>query len=300
MMSSVYEMHYIRANGVLLHTVIAGPADGEPIMLLHGFPEYWYGWRAQIDVLAAAGYRVIVPDQRGYNLSDKPKEVSDYRISILATDVVSLAEALGYTQINLVGHDWGAAVAWWVATMYPERLKKLVILNVPYPSLMRDELLSGNWQQIMKSWYIGFFQIPFLSEGVLSFNNYEGLADTLRRTSNPGSFTEADIERYKRAWAMPGAMTAMLNWYRAMVQQNLPRIGGGSPSSSGERPPARIRVPTLMLWGEKDVALSKELAQPSIDMCDDGRLIFFPNATHWVQHDEAEAVNRHILEFVSS
>lgn len=300
MLDGVYEMHYIRANGVLLHTVIAGPVDGEPIMLLHGFPEFWYGWRAQIDTLAAAGYRVIVPDQRGYNLSDKPKEVSDYRITILATDVVSLAEALGYTQINLVGHDWGAAVAWWVATMYPERLKKLVILNVPYPSLMRDELLNGNWQQIMKSWYIGFFQIPFLSEGVLSFNNYEGLADTLRRTSNPGSFTAADIDRYKRAWALPGAMTAMLNWYRAMVQQNLPRIGSAATSTSGERPPTRIRVPTLMLWGEKDVALSKELAQPSIDLCDDGRLIFFPNATHWVQHDEAEAVNRHILEFVGS
>lgn len=294
----MYEMRYIETNNVMLHVVLAGPEDGEPIFLLHGFPEFWYGWRQQIDFLAQEGYRVIVPDQRGYNLSDKPKGISAYNITKLATDIDQLAETLGYEKINLVGHDWGAAVSWWLATIYPQRLKKLVILNVPYPSILRDHLMSGKWEQLLKSWYIFAFQLPLLPEAMASIADYEAFANILRSTSKEGSFTEEDIARYKRAWAQPGALTGMLNWYRAMIRQNADRVPAALAGEQPRNKSKRITTPTLMLWGEKDVALTKDLAQPSIDLCENGELIFFPNATHWVQHDEAEAVNRHILNFI--
>ena len=248
------------------------------------------GWHNQIPFLAEQGYRVIVPDQRGYNLSDKPTSVQDYHLDTLAADIRNLTTALGYSQIYLVGHDWGAAVAWWVATLYPEILKKLVILNVPYPTIMMKELRGGNIGQILKSWYIGFFQLPAAPEWLLSRNNYRGLERMLQNSSLPDTFSDEDITQYKAAWSQPNAVTSMLNWYRSL----------GRSGTSGSQRSTRITTPTLMLWGEKDIALSKDLAQPSIELCDDGELIFFPNATHWVQHDEADAVNQYIHEFLSS
>jgi epoxide hydrolase 4 len=290
---TAYEERLIKVNGVHLHTIIAGPEAGEPIVLLHGFPEFWYGWHNQIPALVEHGYRVIVPDQRGYNLSDKPKGVDHYRVSTLATDVARLVEALGYNQVNLVGHDWGAAVAWWVATIYPKILKKLVILNVPYPSIMLDQVKQLNIRQILKSWYIGFFQIPRLPEAVLLRNNAQPLVDSLLRSGKKNTFSVSDIAEYRKAWLQPQALTSMLNWYRA--------VGDPGPLPAGairtDRQPGFIKTPTLMLWGEKDIALTKDMAQPSIDLCENGRLVFFPNATHWVQHDEAEAVNQHLVEF---
>lgn len=286
---------YLKTNGVTLHTVLSGPEAGAPVILLHGFPEFWYGWRRQIPYLVERGYRVIVPDQRGYNLSDKPKTVGDYRIGELARDVVGLMDTLGYEKVYLVGHDWGAAVAWWVATKFPERLKKLVILNVPYPTLTSKAYREGNLRQLLKSWYIFFFQIPWLPETLMRFNNWQNMGQMLRRSGQANTFTEADILEYKRAWSQPGAITAMLNWYRAAVR-------GAAPGNSGEllhREPVHITTPTLMLWGEQDIALDKRLAQESIELCENGRLVFFPNATHWVQHDEAAAVNQHIGEFLA-
>jgi epoxide hydrolase 4 len=289
-----YEERFIEANGVRLHTILAGPESGEPVVLLHGFPEFWYGWHHQIPYLAERGFRVIVPDQRGYNLSDKPEGIDSYRLNTLATDVKALAEALGYEQINLVGHDWGAAVSWWVATLYPQLLKKLVILNVPYPSVMADQARQFNVRQIFKSWYIGFFQIPRLPEAVLLRNNAQPLVDLLIGSGNKTTFTASDVAQYRKAWLQSGAVKSMVNWYRA--------IGNPGPTPANVERTTRgkgfIKVPTLMLWGEKDVALTKDLAQPSIDLCETGRLVFFPNATHWVQHDEAEAVNQHIAEFL--
>lgn len=286
------EKQFVRVGDVQLHVVTAGPADGEPILMLHGFPEFWYGWHNQIPYLAEQGYRVIAPDQRGYNLSDKPEGVDAYMLDELAADVIGLVDALGYEQVNLVGHDWGAAVSWWVATKYPERLKKLVILNVPYPTVMVEAFRSGNIAQLFKSWYIGFFQIPGLPEAVLSFNDFQGLIQGMNNIGHPTSFSEEDLDQYRVAWGQPGALTGMLNWYRAMA-----RSAAGS-SGSGRKP--RITVPTLMLWGEQDSALGKELAQPSIELCDEGELVFFPKATHWIQHDEADDVNRMIHDFISA
>lgn len=278
---------FIATNGISLHVVTAGPEDGPPVVLLHGFPEFWYGWHSQIAYLAAAGYRVIVPDQRGYNLSDKPKDVAAYHLDELARDVVGLIDALGYETVYLAGHDWGAAVAWWVVTHYPQRLRKLAILNVPYPAAMGRIFQSRNWRQMARSWYIYFFQLPWLPEMMLRVSARTP-QNILARSSHADTFSAADMARYRQAWAQPGALTAMVNWYRAAVSTFM-------KASVPER--GSIQVPTLMLWGEQDVALGKELAQPSIDLCAEGKLVFFPNATHWVQHDEADAVNAALADF---
>jgi len=165
------EHTYINTNGIRLHVVQAGPKSGVPVVLLHGFPEHWYGWRKQIPALVEAGCRVIVPDQRGYNLSDKPQGVENYGVYTLVDDVIGLIKALDYDKVNLVGHDWGAVVAWTLAVTHPECLHKLTILNVPHPAVMR-RFLRRDLDQMRRSWYAGFFQIPWLPEKILSANGF--------------------------------------------------------------------------------------------------------------------------------
>lgn len=272
-------------NGVNLHVVMAGPQEGPLVILLHGFPEFWYGWRKQITALAEAGYHVWAPDQRGYNRSDKPAGVDAYHIDALARDIIGLIEASGREQVCLVGHDWGAAVAWWVAGKHPQYIKKLAILNVPHPAVMRRTVLEDE-EQRKKSWYIFFFQLPWLPERSLSANDYTNLVRALKGSSRRGTFSAEDIAAYKQAWSQPGAVSSMLNWYRAAVRNQ------GQAAELG-----RIRPPTLMIWGANDIALSRTMAQPSIDLCDAGRLVFLEEASHWVQHEEPETVNRLLLEF---
>ena len=281
------EHTFISTNGIKLHTVLAGPADGTPVVLLHGFPEFWRGWLNQVEPLSDAGYRLIIPDQRGYNLSDKPKGVKSYSVDTLVADILGLIDALGYDKVHLIGHDWGALVAWAFAIWHPERLHKLGILNVPHPAVMFN-FLSKDSEQRRNSWYIFFFQLPWLPENFLRKNDWRNGVRALMGSSKKGSFRKTDILEYKAAWAQPGAITAMINWYRAALRHR-PRL----PKDP------RISVPTLMLWGTKDTALSHRMAQPSIDFCDDGKLVLIETATHWVQHDEAELVNQYLLEFLS-
>lgn len=271
-------------NNLDFHVVMAGPADGPLLLLLHGFPEFWYGWRRQIPALAAAGYHVWAPDQRGYNRSAKPRRVSDYDIDLLARDVIGMIDASGRRQVHLVGHDWGAAVAWWVAGHYPERLASLTILNVPHLHVMKEAILHSPAQR-RRSWYIYFFQLPWLPELSLADRNWTNAVRSLKGSSRRGTFSNDDLAAYRQAWAQPGAMTGMLNWYRAAARSFF-RLGNLG----------RIRVPTLMLWGAQDIALGRELAQPSIDQCDDGRLVYLEEASHWVQHEEPDRVNRLLLE----
>ncbi|MCJ7703481.1 MAG: alpha/beta hydrolase [Anaerolineales bacterium] len=292
-MSASLEYKMISTNGVNLHVVFAGPQDGKAVILLHGFPEFWRGWKKQIEPLASAGYRVIVPDQRGYNLSDKPKYVSAYHIDILVRDITGLMDTLGHERAFIVGHDWGAAVAWQLATYYSGRVEKLGILNVPHPVVM-VQTLRKSIRQLRKSWYMFFFQIPWLPEWSLGRNNAQGASELLHRSGKPGTFTDEDLVHYRQAWTQPGALTAMVNWYRSAIRSGL----GNNFKSALILP--RISVPTLMLWGKQDGALSCEMAQPSIDLCTDGNLIFFEEATHWVQHDEPEKVADHLLEFFRS
>ncbi len=282
------QFQYVSTNGLCLHLATAGPVDGPLVILLHGFPEFWYGWRRQIEPLAEAGFRVWAPDQRGYNLSDKPLGVQAYALDQLAADVVGLIDAAGRREAIVVGHDWGAAVAWRLAAQYPDRVARAVILNVPHPEVMMTQL-RRNPRQLLRSWYMFMFQIPWLPERWLTFRSGWPLARTLLRTSRPGAFTAEDLERYREAWLKGGAMTAMLNWYRAGLQVRQP------PTES-----QRIRPPTLLIWGARDHFLGRELAQPSIARCEQGELAFIEEATHWVQHEEPARVNELILRFARS
>lgn len=281
----------VPTNGIRLHVVEAGPADGPLIILLHGFPEFWYGWRAQIGTLAGAGFRVWVPDQRGYNLSDKPVGIRHYSIDRLVADVVGLIDAAGAERATVVGHDWGAVVGWWLAATAPQRLHRLICLNVPHYAVF-SRFLRTNPRQMLRSWYTGFFQLPRLPEWLARFGNWWGMSRTLLRTSRPGTFAEADLEAYRNAWSQPGptgapAFRTMVNWYRAFAQHRPPRP---------DHP--RITVPTLLIWGVQDSFLLRDMAQPSVNLCADGRVVYFERATHWVQHEEAEAVNRLLVAFM--
>ena len=248
-MTSNLDSVILQTNQLQLHVMQAGPKDGRLVIMLHGFPEFWYGWRQQINPLAEAGFHVLAPDQRGYNLSDKPPGIDAYHISSLAADVVGLIDAAGREKANLVGHDWGAAVAWQVASSYPERLEKLAILNVPHPQVMVRTLLRSP-HQILKSWYIFFFQIPRFPEWIMSRWNFAPMRRMMHASANPDTFSESDLEHYGEAWSQPDALTAMINWYRATFRSNLRVL-----RRSGRKRAARIPVPTLMLWGEKDIAL---------------------------------------------
>ncbi len=282
-----FEHHNISTNGINLHVVQAGPKESEPVLMLHGFPEFWYGWHAQIQYLATQGFRVWAPDQRGYNLSDKPKDIEAYRMYNLVADVVGLIDAMGHEKINLVGHDWGGAVAWAVAMRHPDRLKKLAILNSPHPEVFL-KTLRQNRRQRLKSWYMAMFQLPLLPEALLLAGNGTGAARALMSSSKPRTFTDSDIAEYKQAWTRPGAMTCMINWYRAL---------GRSPSSGTPRGDMRIHVPTLILWGMNDIALDRSMAQPSAEMCDDAKLITYPDAGHWIAHEKPDEVNRELTAF---
>ncbi|HEY7216574.1 MAG TPA: alpha/beta hydrolase [Thermoanaerobaculia bacterium] len=275
----------IATNGVRLHAVEAGPESGPLLLLLHGFPEHWYGWRRQIEPLAAAGFRVLAPDQRGYNLSDKPRRVSAYDLDTLALDVVGLIDEAGAAKARVVAHDWGGLVGWWLGIKHPERLERLALLNAPHPQAMRRALLRSPKQRGRSS-YIFYFQLPWLPERTFRRHNFAYAARALQRTSRPGTFSDADVDLYRQAWSQPGAVRSMIHWYRAALRAQ-PRW----PASP------RVRVPALLLWGAKDRFLGRELAQASLGFCDDGRLEFFPEATHWIQHEEAERVNERLLDF---
>jgi pimeloyl-ACP methyl ester carboxylesterase len=273
-------------DGVTLHAVRAGDRGGPPVVLLHGFPEFWYGWRHQLGPLAAAGFDVVAVDQRGYNTSDKPPHVRDYNLDLLAADVASAIAALGVERAAVVGHDWGGVVAWWLAVKHPGRVSRLAILNAPHPAVMRRALRTDPLQ-MMRSWYAFVMQVPRLTEWLSRLGNWRGVVRGLRKSSRPGTFTDADFDRYRQAWSQPGAFTAMVNWYRAAMR--------APPAIPAD---VRVHMPTLVLWGAKDRFIRPKYAAKSVALCDDGRLEMLEAATHWVQHEEADRVNHRLTEFL--
>lgn len=275
----------VAVGDVRLHVVEAGPAGGPPVVLLHGFPELWYGWRRQIGPLADAGFRVIAPDQRGYNTSDKPAGVAAYRLEALGGDVAGLLDALSLETASVVGHDWGAVVAWWLGLARPERIERLAVLNVPHPAVMRRHLLSSP-RQLLRSWYVFFFQLPRLPERFLARDGFANLARAVRG-GRRGTCTDADLAVYREAWAQPDALTGMLGWYRAAVRF--------APTPLPRR---RVAAETLVLWGARDRFLGREMAAPSVERCERGRLEQFEEASHWLQHDEADGVNDRLVRFL--
>jgi pimeloyl-ACP methyl ester carboxylesterase len=282
------ESAVLPGDGARLHAVLAGPPDGEPVVLLHGFPEFWYGWRHQIGPLAAAGYRVVALDQRGYNASDKPPRVRDYTVDRLAADVAAALDGLGVRRAAVVGHDWGGGVGWWLALTRPDRVSRLAVINCPHPEAMLRTLWS-DVGQLMRSWYVFAWQLPRLPEWSLGRRDFRGLATALRKTSRPGTFTDADLAVYRQAWAQPGALTGMLNWYRAAVRHR-PHLPRGP----------RVRVPTLVFWGGRDRFLKTKLASASLRYCDAGRLELLPWASHWVHLEEPGRVNRLLTHFLGA
>ena len=278
---------YADLGDVRLHYVEAG--EGPLVILLHGFPEFWYSWRFQIPALAAAGFRVVAPDMRGYNLSSKPAGVRAYDTDLLAADVRDLILDRGAESAHVVGHDWGAGVAWATAMNHPEVVERLAILNLPHPR----QLLHGlqRPRQLLMSWYMFFFQLPWLPERVARARRWWYFrAAWLGTAARPDAFTATDLQRYVEAWSQPGAATATINYYRALIRQ------------SPRRAEARIgpvRAPTLVVFGERDRYLSKELAEPDpADVPNLERVVRLPRASHWVHHDEPERVNELLLEFL--
>ena len=278
---------YFQNGAVCLHAVAAGPKDGPVVVLLHGFPEFWYGWHRQIEPLVAGGFRVIVLDQRGYNLSSKPSGVASYALTELVSDVIAIADQLGQQKIFLAGHDWGAAVAWSTALLHPQRIAKLVVLNVPHPSVMRRFMMK-RLRQVLRSWYIFFFQLPYLPEAFFSAFHFRVGERALVRSSRPGTFSPEDLVQYRTAWSQPDAITAMINWYRALLRFR------------SKFPDRTVRAPTRILWGERDAFLLSEMAHESLRYCTDGELFTFANATHWLQHEEPGRVSEHLIDFFRS
>lgn len=284
------EHTYLSSNGVTLHVVRAGPADGPLLILLHGFPEFWFAWRRYIAAFAQAGFRVIAPDQRGYNLSDKPLRVSDYTFEALSADVLGLIDSEGRKTAHLVGHDWGAAVTWWTAIHHPDRVERAITMNVPHPEVLRRSVLGGQARQMLKSWYMFYFQLPWLPERAFAQDSGRRQFERMAALAGPGTFDAADAEAYRQAWAQPGASRAMVDWYRAAFRSSL-------------KPPTgslRVTVPMQMIWGRQDALLGDELVQPSLDLCDRGAITWFDAAGHFVQHEAFEGVLKACLDFLPS
>ena len=281
---------FVTVNGIKLHVAEAKPDNATsktPLVLcLHGFPEFWGAWHRQLPALVDAGYRVWMPDLRGYNLSESPRKTADYRMDVLKADVGALIQASGAKRCMLVAHDWGAAIAWCAAAAYPELIEKMVIANVPHPRVFRRTLFTSA-RQMMASWYIFFFQRPWIPEWLLSRNNFAGLTKAMVDTANSGSFSPADMEGYQAAWRHSG-LTSMIRYYRAAMRYQ--DIEGTDT----------ITVPTLILWGKKDHALTHPMATKSLEYCTDGQLFFFEDGTHWVQHDCHEEFNTKMIDFLGS
>ena len=276
---------YADLDEVRLHYVEAG--EGPLVVLLHGFPEFWFSWRFQIPALASRGFRVVAPDMRGYNLSSRPAGIAAYDTDRLAADVRDLIRERGSDHAFVAAHDWGAGVAWATAMNHPEAVERLAILNGVHPR----RILQGvrRPRQLARWWYMFFFQLPWLPERAARARRWRAFRYGFEHDARPGAFTPEDIGRYIEAWQQPGAATAMINYYRSAVRQTPRHIA------------ARIRpveAPTLVIWGERDRYIGPELAEPErADVPQLDRVVRLPNASHWVQHDEPERVGQLLADF---
>jgi epoxide hydrolase 4 len=279
----------VAANGFDFAVDEAGQGD-RLALCLHGFPESRFSWRYQLPFLAELGYRAWAPDLRGYGETEpKPRAVSAYLIDRLMEDVAALIDASGAKSVTLIGHDWGAGLAWTFAANQVRPLERLVIMNVPHPARMLRALRTA--RQLRKSWYMFFFQLPRLPEALLRANDFATLrrlfrTDPVRR----GAFSEADIERYVEAARQPGALTAGINYYRALFRQGFGR------ARASIRP---IEAPVLVIWGEQDRYLGAELAEPDLALVPHARVERLPDASHWVHVDRPERVNALLLDFLA-
>jgi epoxide hydrolase 4 len=276
---------FVEANHMRFEVDTCG--DGDRLALcLHGFPEHSFSWRHQLPMLADLGYRAWAPNLRGYGRSDRPRGMAAYAIENLLADVAGLIDAAGCRETVLIAHDWGAVIAWYFAMRRIRTLSKLVICNVPHPAAAQKAL---GLAQLRKSWYILFFQLPGVPEWLLGRDGARGVGESIRRSSVDRSrFPDEVIEVYRRNAAQPGAITAMVDYYRALVR-------GGGASRQREAGYPVIEVPTLMIWGEEDVALTKETTYGTEQYVRDLTIRYLPGVSHWVQQEAPEVVN-HMME----
>ena len=280
----------IKAGNLRMHAVIQG--EGPTVLLLHGFPESWYAWRHQLPALAEAGYRAVAVDMRGYGETDMPPDVSDYHVDRLCEDVDNLITALSDQPVHLVAHDWGGAVAWMFAAQYPDRLKSLAILNAPHPRAFHHHI-RHNFKQIRRSWYMAFFQLPWLPEFLLRLDAQKIFAKAFRGASfRKEMFPDDVIDAFRLPMMRPGRLSAALNYYRAL----------GRDLSNLERAKnfPDLSMPTMVIWAQNDIALGPELCD-GIDQYFLGHfeLHTIARCSHWVQQEQPEQVNKLLLDFLA-
>lgn len=281
-----WKHNFINTNEIRLHYVSQG--SGKLMLMLHGFPEFWYSWRYQIEEFSA-DYHTVAVDLRGYNDSDKPEGIEAYQMSEFIEDVRGVIEGLGYQDCILVAHDWGGAIAWNFAYAYPEMVEKLIILNIPHPAKFLAGLQTP--QQLFKSWYIFAFQLPWLPEFLLQLNDYQTIKNAFSRMAiDKTAFSKEDLNAYRDAAAEPGALTAMINYYRSIFP---------SLFASKQQVWTVLDIPTLTIWGEDDSALGKELTYGTDAYVRDWQIKYIPNCSHWVQQEQPLLVNQYIREFIT-
>ncbi|MCP2341422.1 alpha/beta fold hydrolase [Actinomadura rupiterrae] len=310
----MFQPQFVDVDDVLLHVETAGPEDGPPVLFLHGWPDLWLSFDRQMTALAAQGYRVLAPDQRGYGLSSKPTAVADYAMPNLTKDIALLIERQELAPVHLVGHDWGAAVAWTLATERPDLVRSLTVVNCPHPQVLAEALMRRP-SQMLRSWYMLAFQIPGLAEAVLGARDHAVLTAMLRHGAG---LDDADLERHRAVWRHPGTVQRPLFWYRAMFRTMLAsiraersaarnaRTSARAGSSSAHDPSGRgssehgarasergarsrreplVRVPTQIIWGGRDGAFSRSLAEPSAAMCEQA-VLHRLDARHWPHREQ--------------
>jgi len=286
---SGWQHHFVETNDIRLHCVTQG--EGELVILLHGFPEFWYSWRHQIPALGRY-FKVVVPDLRGYNYSDKP--ASGYDLDTLSADIRGLIERFGKTRAHIVGHDWGGVIAWHLAQKFPECIDRLAILNAPHPQQFVKDLI-GNIDQLRRSWFLLLFQIPALPEWLIQHNLKNFVQNLFREHAiRKAAFTTEVMNIYQNALAKPRVLTAAINYYRQIL----------SPQTwlnNREEHTKLVTAPTLVLWGEEDSFLSNKLTQ-DLDklIAAPFQLKFVPNCGHWIQQEAPDTVNRELLKFLRS
>ena len=277
---------YINLKNIQLHCKVAG--EGPLMILLHGFPEFWYAWRKQIPVLAQK-YTVVAPDMRGYNESEKPKGIKNYRMELLVDDIRQLIAAFGQEKAIIVGHDWGGVVAWTLASYFPESVEQLIVLNMPNPAEMKKQLRK-NPRQLLRSWYMGFFQIPMLPELYLKTFLPLVFKQTFKGWAyNPDAFSDEDVAKYVESYRKKDVLSSTINYYRAVRFSEF----------ENGRKPQKVPMPVLLLFGENDKALGKELTYNTYNYCSgELKVQYVKNCSHWIQHEYPDLVNTAILDFL--
>ena len=276
---------YAEVNGVRLHYAEIGRGSGPLVILLHGFPECWYTWRYVMAHLAPH-FHVVAPDMRGYNWSDKPEGVASYSVEEVSGDITALIESLGSEKAHVVGHDWGGGVAWHMGAHHADRVDRLVVMNSPHFAAFSRELKTR--AQLLKSWYIFFFQLPLLPEAAIRLT----IRNTMRATAAlPGAFPDEALDVYENAMSQPGAMTSMLNYYRAAGRALAANRNSAVPS---------IDVPTMLLWGMKDFALGPALLEGLDKWVPNLRIERIEESGHWLPEEAPGVVTEKLLEFLSA